>query len=177
MQLVHIRTMRSYFNLKIWMLMANNKYLGHKDGLIGPVEKSFGRADYWNTESEKEEQAVYEAWQNYLSTLAVIPCEGWQPVEGQMYAEGVDFIINHYWKVDNEPWVKCSEAYYKEKLPFIDYKCVAVPLTTASAPTDPSLGLGSYYDPLFDLMSQEHGLSLLQGQMDDIIDVVNRMCC
>lgn len=34
---------------------------------------------------------------------------------------------------------------------------------------------GSYYQPLFDHMSHEHGLTLLEGQMADIIHIVNKM--
>lgn len=34
---------------------------------------------------------------------------------------------------------------------------------------------GSYYQPLFDLLNQEHGITPLESEMTDIIVVVERM--
>lgn len=95
----------------------SNKYLGHSGGLIGPVEKTFGRPDYWNTESEKEHNEVYEAWQNYLASLPRIPCEGWKPEEGREYIRGVHFELNQI--------AECKDGRRSE------WVTVAVPLPAA----------------------------------------------
>ena len=111
----------------------SNKYLGHEKGLIGPVEKTFGRSDHWNTESEEEHNNAEEAWLAYLSTLPIIPCEGWKPEEGREYTEGVHFVKQHQYYNGNA-WCNCGLEFF---LSFNLYKnhsfgrIVAVPLTPA----------------------------------------------
>ena len=54
------------------------------------VHKSFGRADHWNTESEREYNEAMEAYYNYLDSLPFIPCPSPSPEwkDGQPLVEG-----------------------------------------------------------------------------------------
>lgn len=55
---------------------------------------SFGRADYWNTESEAENNEAEEAYWNHIMSFPSIPCPSPHPfTDGMEVTEGVDYKI------------------------------------------------------------------------------------
>ena len=73
----------------------NNKFTYHHPGkLVEVATQTFGRADHWNTESEKEHNDAYEAHMNYIESLRSYPCN-WltEKDNGRVLIEDVDFNI------------------------------------------------------------------------------------
>lgn len=74
----------------------SNKYLGHENGLIGPVPENVieSKPDFRDYDQGGQYHNAYVTWFNkHLSSLTPIPCEGWVPEPGREHVKGVDFKI------------------------------------------------------------------------------------
>lgn len=128
---------------------AKEKVLVEKAVISKPVGYDAGCADFDSVVSYRQHIASLRRIQAPFLT---------EEDEGREMVEGVDFEIQG--PVDSNGLIVNER-----------YEFFAVPIPTEQQDYYP----GSYYQPLFNLMSNEHGINLVQSQMDDIIQVVQKL--
>lgn len=102
-----------------------SKYIGTEKGLAGPVEinkptpppdiSTYGKHSGLYFSDKYHHDCNMEIYREHLSTLPVIPCEGWQAEPGREYEEGVQFVWQYQYTNGIGGWLNCDlDTYIKE---------------------------------------------------------------